>query len=208
MTCLELFDYLDRYHAGTLSRPEAEAVEQHLLGCADCAADFRFQRSLKGKTVALPGAIAPEHELWPGIRDQIRGTAAVAAGVRPRWQRTPWLIAATIALMGPVIRGHDAAHSHRQSTAIRWHPGLPVHRARYRQAADELLRSLQAHRKELGEPAFKVIEQNLHIIDQAIQETQAALASDPHNQQVTQLLWASYEKKIDLLQRAAHNVES
>jgi hypothetical protein len=208
MTCLELFDNLDRYHAGTLSRPEAEAVEQHLLACAECAADFRFQRSLKGRTAALPGAITPEHELWPGIRDQIRGTSAVAPGVRPRWQRTPWLIAATIALMGlssavtvlltrtgnpqPYVGTQDF-----QSTEVG-----------YRQAADELLRTLQTHRKELGEPAFKVIEQNLHIIDQAIQETQAALASDPHNQQVTQLLWASYEKKIDLLQRAAQNVES
>lgn len=208
MTCLELFDCLDRYHAGTLSRPEAEAVEQHLLGCAECAADFRFQRSLKGKAAALPSAIAPEHELWPGIRDQIRGTPAAAAGGRPRWQRTPWLVAATIVLMGlssavtvlltrtgnpqPFVGSRDF-----QSTEVG-----------YRQAADELLRTLQAHRKQLGEPAFRVIEQNLHIIDQAIQETQAALASDPRNQQVTQLLWASYEKKIDLLQRAAHSVES
>jgi hypothetical protein len=208
MTCLQLFDYLDRYHAGTLSRPEAEAVEQHLLGCAECAADFRFQRSLKGKTAALASGIAPEHELWPGIRDQIRGTPATVATARPPWLRTPWLIAATIVLMalssGATLlltrtgnQKPDGGSRDFQSTEVG-----------YRQAADELLRNLQAHRKELGEPAFQVIEQNLHIIDQAIQETQAALASDPRNQQVTELLWASYEKKIDLLQRAAHSVES
>jgi len=208
MTCLELFDYLDRYHAGTLSRLEAEAVEQHLLGCAECAADFRFQRSLKGKTAALANEIAPAHELWPGIRDQIRGISTTVATARPAWLRTPWLIAATIVLMGLssgvtallTRTGNlqpDGGSRDFQSTEVG-----------YRQAADELLRTLQAHRKELGESAFRVIEQNLHIIDQAIQETQAALASDPRNQQVTELLWASYEKKIDLLQRAAHSVES
>lgn len=206
MTCLELFEQLDRYHAGTLSRTDAEAVEQHLLGCADCAADFRFQRSLKSRTTALPGTISPEHELWPGIEQRIRTPSVERA--RPRWERTPWLIAAAIILMAlssavtvmlirngspqPALGSRDY-----QSTEVG-----------YRQAADELVRTLQAHRKELGEPAFSVIEQNLRIIDQAISETQAALANDPRNQHVAQLLWASYEKKIDLLQRAAESVES
>lgn len=208
MTCLEMFDYLERYHSGSLSRPDAEAVEQHLLACAECAADFRFQRPLKTKAAALPGGLAPEHDLWPGIRDQIRGGDAKIRAGRPRWLGTPWLIAATIVLMALssavtlllTRTGNlqpDGGSRDFQSTEVG-----------YRQAADELLRTLQAHRKELGEPAFRVIEQNLHIIDQAIQETQAALAADPRNRQVTELLWASYEKKIDLLQRAAHSVES
>ena len=208
MTCLELFDLLDRYHTGSLSRPEAEAVEQHLLGCADCAADFRFQRSLRGRTAALSNTIAPEHELWPGIRDQIRGIPPVARTGRPRWQGTPWLLAAAIVLMA-LSSGVTALLT--RSGSLQPDYGSNDFRSTevgYRQAADELVRTLQAHRKELGEPAFRVVEQNLRVIDQAIEETQAALASDPRNRQVTELLWASYEKKIDLLQRAAQSVES
>ena len=208
MTCLELFDHMDRYHAGTLSRSDAEAVEQHLLGCTECAADFRFQRSLKGKAAALPNAIAPEHELWPGIRDRIRGTDSRARIGRPGWPRMPWLIAAAIVLMA--LSSGITALLTRSGNPQPSYGSRDFHstEAGYRQAAEELARTLQAHRKELGEPALRVIEQNLRIIDQAIAETQAALESDPRNQQVTELLWASYEKKIDLLQRAAQSVES
>jgi hypothetical protein len=52
------------------------------------------------------------------------------------------------------------------------------------------------------------VEHNLRIIDEAIRETQAALAEDPRNERVAQLLWASWEKKIDLLKRAAQHAES
>lgn len=207
MTCQELFDQLDRYHAGALGRAEAEAVEQHLLGCADCAADFRFQRTLKNRTAALPVEVAPPHELWSGIRDRIRG-GVPAVDARPRWQRPSWLIAAAVILMAlssAVTVMLTRSGSLQPSFGTRDFTSTEVG---YRQAADELVRTIQSHRKELGEPAFQVIEQNLRIIDQAISETQAALASDPRNQQVAQLLWASYEKKIDLLQRATESVES
>jgi hypothetical protein len=207
MTCLELFDQLDRYHTGGLTRAESEAVEQHLLACAECAADFRFQRSLKGRTAALPEGIAPEHDLWSGIRDRMRGNAPVQHPAR-QWHRTPWLIAAGIVLMA-LSSGVTALLV--KNGGIQPQPGSPGYESTelgYRQAADELVRTLQAHRKELGESAFQVVQQNLRIIDQAISETQAALASDPRNQRVAELLWASYEKKIDLLQRAAQSVES
>ncbi|MEP7327060.1 MAG: zf-HC2 domain-containing protein [Gemmatimonadota bacterium] len=208
MTCLELFDYLDRYHAGTLDRLEAEAVEQHLLSCAECAADFRFQRTLRTRTAALTGTITPAHDLWGGIREQIREVPSVTRSNRPRWQRAPWLIAAGVVLVA--LSSGVTALLTRTGSLQPAFGSSDFHSTEvgYRQAAEELVRTLQAHRKDLGEPAFRVIEQNLRVIDQAIEETQAALASDPRNQQVTALLWASYEKKIDLLQRAAHNVES
>ena len=207
MTCLELFEQLDRYHAGTLRREETEAVEQHLLGCPECAADFRFQRALRSRAAALPQTIAPSHDLWPGIRNRMREAPAPSRS-RPRWQRTPWLVAAAIAL---VTLSSAITALLTRSGSLQPAYGTRDFRSTevgYRQAADELTRTLRAHRKELGEPAFQVIEQNLRIIDQAIEETQTALASDPRNQHVAELLWASYEKKIDLLQRAAENVES
>lgn len=207
MTCFELFEKLDHYHAGTLSQAETEAVEQHLLGCDACAADFRFQRSLRTRTASLAENIAPPHELWPGIRDRIRGEVPAERGSRSG-HRPRLLIAAAIALMA-LSSGLTALLT--RGGTLQPAAGSRDFRATevgYRQAADELEQTLQAHRKQLGESAFRVIEQNLRIIDQAISESQAALASDPRNQRVAELLWASYEKKIDLLQRAAENVES
>lgn len=207
MTCYELFEKLERYHAGLLSQAEAEAVEQHLLGCDACAADFRFQRSLRTRTAGLAENIAPPHELWPGIRDRIRGDTP--AETAPRfWHRPRVLIAAAITLMA-LSSGLTALLTRSGTLQPRADSGdFQATEVGYRQAADELERTLQAHRKQLGEPAFKVIEQNLQIIDQAISESQTALASDPRNTRVAELLWASYEKKIDLLQRAAESVES
>jgi hypothetical protein len=86
--------------------------------------------------------------------------------------------------------------------------GFSVTEAAYERAAEELAETLEYRRKDLSPTALAVIEHNLRIIDEAIRETQAALAADPRNQRVAELLWASWEKKIDLLERAAQHAES
>jgi hypothetical protein len=83
-----------------------------------------------------------------------------------------------------------------------------VTEAAFQRAAEELTQTLEQRRNELSPTALAVVEQNLRIIDEAIRETQEALAVDPRNERVAELLWASWEKKIDLLKRAAQHAES
>jgi hypothetical protein len=201
-----MFELLEAYHAGTLPRPQAEAVEQHLLACDECRADFRFQRTLRQQVAALPRELPAPGQVWEGIRTRIgpgrSGTAAPAS----RWQQPRMLAAAAVLLVA--VTAALTAMFLRSPAAPTRHADFQVTQAAYVQAAEELARTLEARREGMSPAAIAVVEQNLRIIDEAIRETQAALAGDPGNEHVAELLWGSWEKKIDLLKRAAQHAES
>ena len=83
MTCHEIFELVERYHSGNLPRLEQEAVEQHLLSCDACRADYRFQRSLKAGIAALPREIRPPAGVWQRIEQRISRGGHSAS--RPLW---------------------------------------------------------------------------------------------------------------------------
>ncbi|MEO8200717.1 MAG: hypothetical protein ABI679_09375 [Gemmatimonadota bacterium] len=210
MTCTELSERLDRYHAGLLPTADAENLEQHLLSCEFCRAEFRFQRGLRAQAEALPRAISPARDLWDGISSRITRTRTVSEPRPAWWQRKPLLVAAAIALMALASGTTAAFLTNHDKTVSLESAGVTSFRmteAAYRVAADELTSELARKRSRLTSAQIAVIEHNLRIIDEAIRETQAALALQPGNHNVADLLWASYEKKIDLLQRAASDVE-
>ncbi len=203
MTCLELFERLDAYRAGTVSPEDAALVEQHLLTCDACRADFHFQKTLRAKLDALPRSVEPGRNLWTGIQGKI-GARRLAW-----WQRKGWLAAAALILVTltsavtvMLTRGE------RSEAQVAGSEEITSTEAEYREAAQELAQTLELSKREMSPAALAVVEQNLRIIDEAIRETQAALAADPRNGEVAALLWASYEKKIDLLERAAKHAES
>jgi len=205
MNCTEIFELTERYHSGNLPRLESEAVEQHLLSCDACRADFRFQRTLKSGVAELPRDIPPPDGAWRGIQQRI-APARTAAGRPQWWQRRGALAAAALLLV--TLTSAITALLVRQPDRPAGADSFSVTQAAYERAAEELAATLEYRRKDLSPTALAVIEQNLRIIDEAIRETQAALATDPRNQRVAELLWASWEKKIDLLERAAQHAES
>ena len=61
-------------------------------------------------------------------------------------------------------------------------------------AGDPLRRAASPETRE-------VVERNLRVIDEAIEELRQALAADPGNPQLENLLLAQHRTEIDLLQR-------
>ena len=205
MNCIEIFELVERYHSGNLPRLESEAVEQHLLSCDACRADYRFQRTLIAGVAELPRDISPPEGTWQGIQQRISPLRHVAG--RPQWwQRRGALAAAAVLLI--TLTSAITALLVRRPDGRTGTSSFSVTQAAYERAAEELAQTLEYRRKDLSPTALAVIEQNLRIIDEAIRETQAALATDPRNERVAELLWASWEKKIDLLERAAQHAES
>jgi hypothetical protein len=72
----------------------------------------------------------------------------------------------------------------------------------YVATVDELRRTLDAQRSALAPTTVRIVERSLATIDTAIAEARAALESDPANQALLEVLAASYERKVELLQRA------
>jgi hypothetical protein len=74
--------------------------------------------------------------------------------------------------------------------------------ARYHAVSAELSRRLAEEPRELSPATMAVVERNLAIVDAAIREAERALAVDPGNGALEQMLRARYEQRLELLHRA------
>jgi anti-sigma factor RsiW len=86
-------------------------------------------------------------------------------------------------------------------------PSLPVSAGEravisYDTAIVELQHLLASRRGELDTSTVRVLEQSLHVIDQAIAQARSALARDPNNPYLNGHLQQALDRKLDLLRQA------
>jgi anti-sigma factor RsiW len=79
----------------------------------------------------------------------------------------------------------------------------PSATATYEQEIHGLGRILDERRGDLDSATVAVLEKNLAVIDQAIQQSRAALARDPRSRFLDQQLNSALDKKVELLRTAA-----
>ena len=205
-----LSDYADE----SLAPAERAHVQQHLAQCADCAERLAVLRRLLGAASTLPAEVTPPGEQWREIRARITGPAgAHAASSRARWLTAPaWLLAAAAVLLvalssaitAVIVRQPSQQREPRATAAI---PVMLPAAARdveahYIRTASELAEALAGQRGKLDPATVAKVEASLRIIDQAIDEARRALAGDPANLTLLDLLTANYERKLELLRRA------
>ena len=85
-----------------------------------------------------------------------------------------------------------------QTNADRAHSDLV-----YGREIDMLQRIVSQRRSQLDSSTVAIIERNLKIIDAAIEQSRAALASDPASRMLDQQLTHALDKKVELLRTAA-----
>lgn len=205
-----LGDYFD----GELGEAEARALEEHLSECAECRASLVAFEALRGEAARLPRSIQPTRDLWPDI------DSALDRRLRDRslWSLRYPLAAAAVLLIAIsstlTLLLHDRGPQQaRPETTVLSGPAVPADallasqwravEEEYLRATAELLDALESARPELPPATIELIERNLRIIDAAIQESRSALAADPANRDIVQLLAAGYEKKLELLRYAS-----
>ena len=202
---------------GTLDPARQLDVERHMAACDRCRHDADSLRSVLRSMQALPREIEPPAAVRSRIRARIddapvqfdvhSGTPAV-----PRWYdrslrslRTPLaaaavlLIAITGTLTTVVVRNDGAV----QPDATLVDSQFASVEARYRQATQELEALLREVRAALPDGTERLLDHDLAVLDAALAEARTALALDPGNATLTSILFASYEKKLELLRRAA-----
>jgi Putative zinc-finger len=222
-----LSEYLD----DELAPEERAALAAHLEGCAECSATLAELRRVVARARTLESA-GPATDLWPGIAQRIgAGVSPVQVVPRERFRRiafsVPQLLAAGIALMvlsgGSVwlLRpGHTAARgtpiATRPAAALvpaSTGPGTPVSWQRraapgYDAAVAELQQVLDQGRGRLDTSTVRVLEQNLKLIDQAIEQARRAVAADSANAYLNSHLAETMRRKLDLLRQAASLVSA
>ncbi len=157
----------------------------------------------------LPRAVAPQRDLWPGIEDAINTPA------RPLWN-TVWAQAAAVLLLVAGSSGvtwyvatQDDGYEtqvvidmdNRFATVSGAFGGHFTLGNDYLEARDALEESLQQKLAVLDTESREDVVRNLNAIRVAIQEINSALASEPDNALLRELLLSTYHEEMALMQR-------
>ena len=208
-------DRLSEYLDGELDNAARAELELHLQTCAACRAVLEELRQVVGTARSLP-PIEPATDLWPAIADRIAAEREVVLPLRreraaPRLSFTiPQLAAAAVALMlvsGGAVwmvgRSPAPAIATAEQNGARAQPvGLTEGGPDSDRTIAALERMLQDSEANLDPATVAVLERNLLIIDNALAEARAALASDPANAYLARHYENTMRKKLELLQQA------
>lgn len=216
MTCQELDERLDEWVDGALPAAAAAEVESHLAACPLCQQREQRLRQLLAHAAALPRAVAPERDLWPGIARRVereRSWSWASGG----WSPVVLAAAATVAIglaavfwggQGPAARVRTVQiptptpeARPAAGTAGLADPVLAAAERDYEAAANALLEALQQRRARLQPEDLASVEANLDVIDRALAEVRQALARSPESPELGRMLVSTHRKKVEVLSR-------
>jgi anti-sigma factor RsiW len=202
---------------GDLSDDSVADVEGHLATCVACRGRLATLRALVERAASLPASIDPPPAAWTALRGRLAGDRSRVATRRPaRWARE-WglraaavlvLVAGSSALTVLALRTRaperDAGAAGSQvGSAVAVPASVAAVDRSYVAVVEELTQTLQAQRARLAPSTVATLERTLRVIDDAIAEARAALAADPGNAALLDVLSANYEQKVQLLRRAS-----
>lgn len=191
---------------------------------------------LRKRTAELPREIVPPEDGWARIKAQIdmESEAHLLSPMRRErklWQRPAFLAAAALLLVAGsslvtalvigrriiVNPGREvaAAESPGAGPALRASSGGPATLTEftaiendYIGTANRLSAVLESGETQLTPETIAKLKESLGVIDAAILEARRALAADPANKTLIEMLSSSYSQKVDLLKRATEMGES
>jgi hypothetical protein len=214
---------LDDYVSGELTEDARGPVADHIAACALCAAEVESLKGILTRAGDLPKSIDPPAGAWLNIRAAIeRDKEAVATnhgtGGREFWRR-PYVLAAAILLAAVLSSGGTALYmrsrsvdgnSSRLVASTASEGGTPATLAAFTIEENTYLRNvavlqdlLDQQESALAPETVAQIKASLRTIDEAILEARNALARDPANKMLIEMLSGTYRQKVDLMRRTA-----
>lgn len=185
-------------------------------------------RELQRETAQLPREIQPPEEAWKKIKAQIDMEAQLVAMMpmqrheRAFWQRPAFLAAAALllvagaSLMTALVVGRRMVAKTTSPVAATV-PATPVNaefaaftvrEKDYITVANQITEIIESGKTELSPETIAKLNESVRVIDAAIAEARRALAADPGNKALMELLSTQYSQKVDLLRRTSAMGES
>ena len=207
---------LDDYVTGDLTENARGPVAEHIAACAICQAEVESLKNILARAAELPRSIDPPADAWAAIRNSIERDATVLERASPsgprRWR--PLAVAAAALLVAGLSSAGTFFYMTRDAqTATASAPSAlpgpsPANFAEYTLQENDYLRTagiledlLESQQGALAPETVKQLRASLRTIDEAILEARNALARDPANAMLIEMLSASYRQKVDLLRR-------
>ena len=200
---------------GVLPTDDRADVERHLSGCPPCQDALARLRELLDRASALSSELEPPREAWHAIRGRLAPPIPTASGSR-RSLVGSWIMRAAAAIVlvaGSSILTVLALRAREPSraspaaafptVAVAMPAALRAVDDSYAGVLEELTTTLRSQRASLAPTTVATLERTLRIIDEAIMEARTALAADPGNAALLDVLSGNYEQKVQLLRRAS-----
>ncbi|HMG11697.1 MAG TPA: hypothetical protein VK571_00845 [Gemmatimonadaceae bacterium] len=213
---------LDDYVTGELPDDARGPVADHIAACAICGAEVESLNGILARAAELPKSIEPPAEAWANIRAAIeRDKQAVAADHgatrRDRWR--PYALAAAIVLAAVLSSGGTAlylnsrnastdssrrvANNDSSGAAPATLVAFTIEENTYLRNVAVLQDLLDRQESSLAPETVAQLKASLRTIDEAILEARNALARDPANKMLIEMLSGTYRQKMDLMRRTA-----
>jgi hypothetical protein len=204
---LDLSEYVD----GSLNARERAAVTEHLVGCRACRALVADFSELRRASAAL-GSMEPPARAWARIEQQLEQSIVDPSSSRrttgDRRLTMVWLAAAAalvLATAGSVwlVRaplGGETAATMDTASAQAVEAELAQAEQHYQKAISGLEQITNAEKGALDSRTAATLQENMGVVDQAINESRAALNAQPASDPARRSLLDSFKAKIELLQ--------
>lgn len=204
MKCETVQGLLDDYVDGLLIGEEPALVARHLASCPDCARMADGLREMLQTAKGLPRTIEPRQDLWPAVRGQIEKGSKRRISSRAGRFTVLALAAAVLAILAGSLlmldrpRPLDPGQTANEAPARLEQEVIAVE-AEYQRARRELVAAMDQLPRRLAPETRTVIDQNLAVIDGAIQEIRTSLENDPENVFLFDMLVAEQDRSLRLL---------
>ena len=212
---------LDDYVTGELTEDARGPVADHIAACAICTEEVESLKGILARAAELPKAIEPPAGAWLNIRAAIeRDKEAVAT--RPErsesFWRQPYALAAAVVLAAILSSGGTALYLNSRATssdsaratASGGNAAAPATFVAFTIEENTYLRNvavlqdlLDRQEGALAPETVAQLKASLRTIDEAILEARNALARDPANKMLIEMLSGNYRQKMDLMRRTA-----
>lgn len=213
MTCDDLATaaYVD----GELDPAEERAIERHLEGCPACRALVADLRTVRAAAFTLD-----RHEPPADLFARIQGQLSAAPPARPvrmlAWPNTrsawgTWLAAAAALLLAtfvglaPLLRqappGQSEPAADPQALVDSVQADLQAAEQHYDRAIQGLEQIARSDSEALDPQVAAVLRKNMQVVDQAIDESRAALRTQPASSTAQEGLFEAMRTKVALLQQ-------
>jgi len=204
-TCLDVQPRLSAFVDGELDANEQAAIAAHVAACASCAGIVRDFDALRRAAGSL-GAIEPPARVFAELTARLAkrpdkhewlqlaaAVAVVAAGVYGvvRFDRS----ATTLAPQG----GNAAASLTVEANGDGWRTVV----THYEQAIAELEGVTKREARQMDPAIAAALQTNLKQVDEAIDQSRAALATDPDSEPARDSLSDSLRRKVTVLEATA-----
>lgn len=214
---------LDDYVTGELTEDARGPAADHIAACEICRAEIESLKGILARAADLPKSIDPPAQAWLDIRAAIeRDKEAVATNhgiARREFWRRPYALAAAMVLAAVLSSGGTALYmrsrsvdgnSSRSVAGTASEIGTPATLAAFTIEENTYLRNvavlqdlLDQQEGALSPETVAQLKASLRTIDEAILEARNALARDPANKMLIEMLSGTYRQKVDLMRRTA-----